>query len=50
MDRWKAAGKVFGTQVLSVVYTVRNGGKTIRIISARPASNNERTTYEQQGK
>ncbi len=49
-DRWKAVGEVFGTQVLSVVYTLRNGGKTIRIISARPASNNERTTYEQQGK
>ena len=49
-DRWKAIGAVFGTQVLSVVYALRNNKNTIRIISARKASNTERVIYDQQNK
>lgn len=44
-DRWKTIGQVVGI-ILSVMYTMRQ--TTIRLISARRASRNEREEYENQ--
>ena len=46
-DRFNTVGLVFGV-LLCVCYTVRNNGKTIRIISARKAYGNEKKQYHHQ--
>ena len=43
-DRFNTVGMVFGV-LLCVCYTMRNRGKTIRIISARKAYGNEKRNY-----
>ena len=43
-DRFNTVGMVFGV-LLCVCYTMRNNGKTIRIISARKAYGNEKRNY-----
>lgn len=51
-ERWLSLGLVRGLVVLAVAYAVeeRDGEETIRIISARKASPQERREYERQGK
>lgn len=49
--RWQLLGMVEGRVLLLVAHTVRDerdGGETIRIISARRATAGERRRYEQQ--
>lgn len=49
--RWQTIGMVEGVVLLLVAHTVRDhvsGDEVIRIISARPATRQERKTYEQQ--
>ncbi len=45
-DRWKTVGLV-EPALLAVVYTVREGGDVIRLISARKADKNERAHYRE---
>jgi len=47
-NRYVVIGLDFLAQIVTVVFTFR--GDTIRIISARPATNNERNTYERKRK
>ena len=44
-DRYIAVGIDHLGRILTVVFTIR--GETVRLISARPATRNERSTYEQ---
>lgn len=45
-DRYKVIGSINGyTLVIVVIYTTRENGKTIRIISARKAEKEERKKY-----
>ena len=45
-DRYKVIGSICGHLTVVVVsYTMRNNGKTIRMISARPALKHEREEY-----
>jgi len=44
-DRELAAGMTRSWELLVVVYTFR--GDSIRLISARPSTNSERSTYEE---
>ena len=44
-DRWRSIGLASGLRLLVVSYTER--GDTIRIISARPATRQERRQYEE---
>ena len=46
-ERWTIIGtSQDGRLLLYVVYTIRNNGQTVRIISARPATKKERRSYE----
>lgn len=47
--RWQSIGNVMGHIIILVAHTVRfeQGTEIIRIISARPATRNERRRYEQ---
>jgi uncharacterized protein len=45
-ERWQTIGQV-GDSVLFVVHTTPDGSRPGRIISARPASRQERKAYEQ---
>jgi uncharacterized protein len=45
-ERWQTIGQV-GNNVLFVVHTAPDGSSPGRIISARPASRQERKAYEQ---
>ncbi|XXN63423.1 BrnT family toxin [Enterobacter ludwigii] len=47
--RWQSIGSVMGHIVILVAHTVRfeQGTEIMRIISARPATRNERRRYEQ---
>lgn len=45
-DRYIAIGTDHLGRILTVVFTIR--GENVRLISARPATKNERSTYEQQ--
>lgn len=45
-ERWQTIGQV-GNNVLFVVHTEPNASRAGRIISARPASRQERKAYEQ---
>lgn len=44
-DRWTGVGMIQG-RVVVVVYTERDGGDTLRIISLRKALRHERERYE----
>jgi uncharacterized DUF497 family protein len=44
-DRYIAVGMDFLGRILTIVFTIR--GETVRLISARPATKNERSIYEQ---
>jgi uncharacterized DUF497 family protein len=51
--RWQTIGMVEDVVLLLVAHTVRDhvsGDEVIRIISARPATRQERKTYEQQNR
>ena len=45
-QRWQAIGSTGAIAVLLVVHTVRDEGELIRLISARPATREERKRYE----
>ena len=47
--RWQTIGNVMGHVIILVAHTIRfeQGTEIIRIISARPATRNERRRYEQ---
>ena len=45
--RYHALGKTIDGRRLHVTFTLRSGGKLIRVISARDMSKKERKTYEQ---
>jgi len=46
-ERWLKTGTIEDVvSVITVVYTVRNNGKTIRLISARPAKKKEEKAYD----
>jgi uncharacterized DUF497 family protein len=44
-DRWIGIGTIFGRTVV-VIFTERDNGETIRIISLRKATRNEHEDYE----
>ena len=45
--RFHALGKTDEGRLLHITFTLRNNGKTIRVISARDMHIKERTIYEQ---
>ena len=45
-DRFLMLGRSFKTRILIVCHCERNAGNTIRIISARKATKNERKAYQ----
>jgi uncharacterized protein len=45
--RHHALGRTIGGRLLHVTFTLREGGKRIRVISARDMNRKERTNYEQ---
>ncbi|MFL5253626.1 MAG: BrnT family toxin [Rhodopila sp.] len=45
-ERWHALGMAAGIILLPVVHTDRGDDGTIRIVSAREATRNERRAYE----
>ncbi len=47
-DRWIVIGQTRGARTVLVVYTERETGTILRLISARPATTHERRTYEAQ--
>ena len=48
-SRYYALGKSDDGRTLHVTFTLRGGGKLIRVISARDMHRKERTIYEQAG-
>lgn len=47
-QRFQALGTSFDGRLLHVTFTLRQGGKKLRIISARDMSRRERAFYEQE--
>jgi uncharacterized protein len=46
-ERWKKTGRIKGVRLtITVIYTLRNNGWTVRIISARPAREKEWRAYD----
>lgn len=45
--RYQALGMTIVGRLLHVTFTLRDGGRKVRIISARPMNRKERTAYEQ---
>jgi uncharacterized DUF497 family protein len=48
-ERLHAFGRTFACRLLQVSFTLRGGGRLIRVISARPMSNSERRRYAEEG-
>ena len=46
-ERFQALGETFEGRLLHVTFTLRDGGKKLRIISARDMNRKERAIYEQ---
>ena len=46
--RYHAYGKTDLNRLLQVSFTIRNAGKTIRVISSRPMSRRERARYAEE--
>lgn len=46
--RYRALGKTNGGRLLHVTFTLRDGGRKIRVISARDMNRKERMIYEQE--
>lgn len=45
--RYQALGATLEGRMLHVTFTLREGGRTLRVISARDMNRKERTVYEQ---